>query len=69
MKKVTLKINFENEKAMQHFISWLDGQGEQDYWLWQECREQDDSNEKITAIRFEYKKDEIDTVCGRLDKK
>jgi len=30
--KKTLSIEFDNEEALEHFASWLCGQGEQDYW-------------------------------------
>lgn len=69
MSKV-LKINFSNEKALNHFMDWLSGQGEQDYWIWMECREQEDNDAELTAVGFDYsKKNEIDTTCGRLDKR
>lgn len=48
----TLKIEFENEKAAEHFTKWLSGQGEQDYWNWMHYREVEEEGD-ITA-RFIY---------------
>jgi hypothetical protein len=53
MKKVTLKIEFDNEEAMLGFASWLCESGEQSYWNWMECREQDEDGD-ITAVQFHY---------------
>lgn len=62
-----LKIVFSNKEAAEHFMSWLDGQGEQNYWTWMEYREQEEDG-PITAIRFSYdkRKLEITTDCGRI---
>lgn len=78
--KTKLIIEFDSNKAAQHFAKWLCGQGEQDYWIWMECREcEEDGN--ITATTFKYHPGDestgygefladntIRTVCGRLDK-
>jgi hypothetical protein len=62
-----LKIEFSNKMALEHFKSWLCEQGEQNYWVWQECREQEEDGD-ITAIRFDYSgEDTIKTICGRLE--
>jgi hypothetical protein len=72
--KVKLTIEFDSDAAAKHFASWLDGQGEQDYWIWMECREQKESG-NITALSFnwDYKnfspENLIRTKCGRLDAK
>lgn len=62
-----LTIRFDNRKAAMHFKAWLAGQGEQDYWIWMECREQEEDG-PITATRFDCSSDEpvIGTKCGRL---
>lgn len=52
-KPVTLKMEFANEDAAHHFALWLCEQGEQDYWLWMEYREQEESG-NITATSFHY---------------
>ena len=65
----TLRIEFDNpEAALLHFKSWLCGSGEQSYWTWMECRE-DEEDGPITAKRFNYHKDGplIEAECGRLD--
>ena len=49
----TLKINFDNEKAAEHFGTWLCEQGEQNYWLWMEYREKEEKGD-ITATNFIY---------------
>ena len=65
MSEVT--INFENEEAAKQFEVWLCEAGEQDYWDWMSCRE-DEKEGDITATRFKYDFDNhtIDTECGRL---
>lgn len=69
-KKSTLQIHFDNPEALKHFKVWLCEQGEQDYWIWMEERETEEEG-NITAVKFSYpnKRNEIDTVCGRLDNK
>lgn len=59
-KETTLQIKFANEAAAAHFASWLCGQGEQDYWLWMECREQEEDGD-ITAVSFHYHGEEDKT--------
>ena len=63
-----LTIRFDNQKACEHFKSWMCGSGEQSYWDQMEYREcEDDGN--ITATHFDYHKetDSIIAKCGRLD--
>jgi hypothetical protein len=64
----TLVLKFASQKAADHFKSWLCGSGEQAYWNWMECREQEEKG-PITALNFDYHTgtDEISTKCGRLD--
>ncbi len=65
----TLTFEFENEKAANHFKTWLCEQGEQDYWMWMECREQEEKG-NITGINFHYQNNDIiDVDCGRKDGK
>lgn len=67
--KHKLTIEFDSEEAAEHFSDWLCGQGEQDYWLWMECREQEEDG-NITATSFHYDDTDaglITTTCGRLD--
>ena len=76
MKEV--EIVFDNEEAANHFLSWLCEQGEQSYWDWMRCREEEESG-AITAVRFDYwggtkdgaefGKHPVIGTCGRLDKK
>jgi len=81
--KHTLQIKFDNEAALKHFSSWLSGQGEQDYWMWMEYREEEEEEGNITARRFFYhgpgsadgkfgkfmEDNIIRTQCGRIDAK
>ena len=46
-------IKFKTKAAAKHFVAWLDGQGEQDYWTWMECREQEEPGQDIKA-NFTY---------------
>jgi ribosomal protein S27AE len=52
-KSSLLTIEFDNQEAAEHFASWLCGQGEQDYWMWMECREREEDGD-ITATSFHY---------------
>jgi len=48
-------IEFPNDLAAEHFSDWLCGAGEQGYWQWMECREEEhEGDEPITARRFNY---------------
>ena len=51
--KGIVSIEFPNEKVAEHFVNWLDGSGEQDYWQWMEAQE-DAASEPITAVSFKY---------------
>jgi hypothetical protein len=52
-KEGTVTIDLKTKEAATHFTRWLCGQGEQDYWIWMECREQEEEGD-ITAVRFNY---------------
>jgi ABC-type Fe3+ transport system substrate-binding protein len=68
---------FDNPEAAKHFISWLCGSGEQQYWDWMMVREKEEDG-NITALNFDYwggtedgeefAKHPITTKCGRLSK-
>jgi hypothetical protein len=60
-KKTVISIEFDNKEAADHFASWLCGQGEQDYWLWMEYREEDEEDGDITATSFHYHGPEDET--------
>ena len=76
--KVAISIEFDNDRAARGFAEWLCGVGEQDYWNYQEYREEDEDGD-ITATEFHYHgpKDRgkfmcdntIRTTCSRLDKR
>lgn len=59
-KETVLQIKFANEAAAEHFASWLCGSGEQQYWEWMECREEDEEGD-ITATSFHYHGEEDET--------
>lgn len=52
-KKTIIKIEFDTKNAAMHFAHWLCGSGEQDYWQWMECREQEEKG-NITVKKFHY---------------
>jgi hypothetical protein len=70
-----VKFHFDNKVAAKHFIDWLCGSGEQQYWDWMQCREEEEGTKDITAVNFNYWHDETEFAknlevvakCGRLD--
>jgi hypothetical protein len=61
-----LTFKFESKEAVQHLKTWLSHRGEQDYWMWMECREDEESG-PITGIDFDYSKGSVVPVqCGRI---
>jgi hypothetical protein len=70
-KTQVVSISFDNPEAANHFLTWLCEQGEQDYWLWMEYREQEEKSGNITATSFDYNFSELsaNTTCSRLDGK
>lgn len=65
-------INFDNPLAAKHFAQWLDGQGEQNYWCWMDCQEEEDI--PIVVCQFKYNYQDfgkqtinIDTTLKRRD--
>ena len=65
---------FDNPKAAEHFLSWLCEAGEQDYWEWMRCREQEKGG-NITVVDFDYFNGHrklggsgvVPCKCGRLE--
>lgn len=60
-KKNVLKIEFDSQDALENFASWLCGSGEQQYWQWMECQEEEEENGNITALEFHYHGPEDET--------
>jgi hypothetical protein len=58
MKKHVLKIEFDNKSALNHFVDWLDGSGEQDYWNWMECKEPE-LDPIVATFIYKHKKENI----------
>jgi hypothetical protein len=44
---------FDDDATADHFLSWLCGSGEQQYWQWMEYRESEE-NGNITVTNFDY---------------
>lgn len=74
-----ITIKFNPDESAMHFAQWLCGSGEQQYWEWMRCRE-DEEDGPITALEFNYfptwNEDDdhefmedwtIRTKCGRLE--
>lgn len=61
-KKSIVKIEFDNDKMADEFLTWLCEQGEQDYWSWMEC--QDDGKESM--VTFNYWKNGDEKFCPDL---
>lgn len=51
--KYKLTFEFDNDATRMNFAVWLSEMGEQDYWEWMECREQEEEGD-ITAVTFDY---------------
>ena len=67
VKGTALTFEFDNEEALNHFKTWLCESGEQQYWEWQEAREDEEAG-AITGLSFDYWNGAIIKVkCGRLD--
>lgn len=65
---VKITIEFDNEEAADHFMGWLWGQGEQDYWLWMEYREREEKTGNITARSFnQVEGRNYKAPCHRMD--
>ncbi len=69
-----VEIDFANDEAADHFLSWLCNSGEQEYWMYMKYREEDDEDGDITALSFDYHKPnggkfgpKVTTNCGRMD--
>jgi hypothetical protein len=70
--KIIIEYDSEEERhAGEHFLHWLCGQGEQDYWLWMEYREQENVDGKITLTSFHYNFEKLfaKPKIGRLDER
>ncbi len=51
--KTKVQFVFDNDESAEHFLSWLCGAGEQDYWQWMEYRESEENGD-ITVTNFDY---------------
>lgn len=71
-KKHNVTFSFDSDEARDHFVSWLSGSGEQQYWEWMDMRESEQDGD-ITALRFRYGWPSPDYTkpivaeCGRMD--
>ena len=65
---VDVRIRFDNVRAAEHFMDWMDDAGEQDYWGWMEFREQKEKGDiTLTTITYNYSALTIEGKTGRLD--
>jgi predicted acetyltransferase len=66
-----LVINFENEATAERFMSWLENQGQEDYWNYiKETEDLDGTEDEHSAVvNFEYDYDDwiIDTESGDIE--
>ena len=58
---VSLTIEFPNQDALDAFVDWLDGQGEQDYWEWMDLREENE-----LMVTFDYDNDDRNLITTDL---
>lgn len=49
----TATISFPSEEAARNFLHWLDGQGEQDYWVWGD--HQSDPENYVKKFTYDFK--------------
>lgn len=59
-KSQDVTVRFASKVAARHFAEWLCGSGEQQYWEWMRCREEEERG-KITAVSFHYHGEEDQT--------
>lgn len=52
--KKTLTFNFDSVEDANIFKSWLCGSGEQDFWMWEECRLQEADQDASKLSKFDY---------------
>lgn len=73
--KFNVTFEFDNGTARSHFVHWLCGQGEQDYWLWMEYREREKKDDIDITVGFEYhkhdaydtEKKDVKVICECVD--
>ena len=56
-----IKVEFKNaeeERVAEEFLTWLCEAGEQDYWNWMECR--DEEKNLIGHFDYDFKKMTVD---------
>lgn len=53
-----LEIKFKSVEHLENFMKWLDGSGEQDYFIWTE-----ENMPEVPDIKYDYKQWRI-TVNG-----
>jgi len=73
MGMVIVNFGVGNYRAAKHFVNWLNGSGEQDYWNWMDGREFEEDG-PITATRFVYPRCStnagnfiVDVELGRME--
>lgn len=64
-----LTINFENEVAIDRFMTWLENDGQDKYWeFMKKTYDNYEDGEKTTVVNFDFDYDEfvIDTELGEI---
>lgn len=68
---IRLIINFDNEATAERFMSWLENQGQEEYWNYMKETEDLDgtATEPSAVVNFEYDYDEwvIDAESGDIE--
>lgn len=49
-----LQIQFDSDDDLKDFMSWLDNQGEQDFWIYEDCQDK-----KPSKVKYLYDKQQI----------
>ena len=62
----TLEIRFESVTEAQVFKDWLCGAGEQDYWLWRDCRA--DYGEVQGGVKLDYHAEKNAVIVSNYDR-
>jgi len=68
---VKLTINFENELCVERFMSWLENQGQDNYWDFLKNTEDSygDLTEPTAVVNFDYDYDDfiVNTEAGFIE--
>lgn len=57
--KKALTMVFDDHDSLDKFISFMDGYGEQAYWEWMSCADEDGT----ATVRFDYRRGHSTILC------